>query len=241
MLEGKWTNYERAEDGILKRAYMSGHKKAKYTLRGKRYECDFIGMKQKNLETARERDIRPPPKLKPPSKPLVPSGPTLMVKVPPHTPGTLIQIPHPSDKSEMICVEVPNRARAGQTMIVPIPPLGKRPVSHIPTPGRQYGGAAARQIPTPSAPPAPSRHIPAPSAPPAPAVSDSTETKKCGKGFVAGGALAGGAIAGAIIGEALEPGAMDDIIDAADIAVQDAGGWIEDAGHDAGDFIYDLF
>merc|ERR1719388_317186 len=49
-------------------------------------------MKQKNLESARERDIRPPHKLKPPREPLVPAGPTMIVRVPRHAAGTVIQV-----------------------------------------------------------------------------------------------------------------------------------------------------
>jgi hypothetical protein len=236
MLQGKWNNYEKTEDSILKRAYMSGHKKAKYTLRGTRYEYDFIRMKQKNLESARERDIRPPHKLKPPSKPVVPSGPTMIVKIPPHAAGSVIQVPHPSDKSQMICVEVPKKARVGQAMIVPVPPLSKRPVGHIPTP--------SGRIPAPSAPPA-SGLTPAPSAPPASA--DSTAAKKprrdvMGVGLAGAAFVGGGAVAGAIIGDTLaESGELDGVIDVAEIAIDDAGDWMMDAGEDAGDFIMDLF
>lgn len=241
MLDGKWTTYEKTEDGILKRAYMSGHKKAKYNLRGSRYEYDFIRMKQRNLESAKERDIRPPYKMKPPSKPLIPSGPTMIVKVPPRSSGTLIQVPHPSDKSQMICVQVPRKARAGQAMIVPIPSLSRRPVGHVPTPT-----SGRISIPAPSAPPASSGY-----APQAPVASDSSAAilgkKSCGKDVVgvglAGAGLVGGcAVAGALIGDAVaESGGMDDIIDTAEVAFEDAGDWLLDVGEDAGDFIMDLF
>merc|ERR1719265_2861984 len=86
-------------------------------------------MKQKNLATSKERDIRPPHKMKPPSKPLVPSGPVMVVKVPPRSAGTTIQVPHPEDRSQMIDVEVPAGARFGQEMIVPVPPLRARPAT----------------------------------------------------------------------------------------------------------------
>merc|ERR1719214_315938 len=94
-LSGDWKNYDKEEDNILKRAYMTGHKKAKYSLRGNRYEYDFARMKQINVESGKERDIRPPHKMKPPSKPIFPSGPVMVVRVPPHSPGTIIQVPHP--------------------------------------------------------------------------------------------------------------------------------------------------
>merc|ERR1719316_364052 len=131
----------------------------------------------------------------------------MIVRVPRHSSGTVIQVPHPSDKSQMICVEVPKRARAGQAMIVPVPPLSKRPVGRIPTP------ASGRiSIPAPSAPPAPSGLTPAPSAPPAPTASDtpaSTAEKRprkdvMGVGLAGAAFIGGGAVAGAVIGDAVE-------------------------------------
>lgn len=234
MLDGQWSNYEKTEDGILKRAYMSGHKRAKYTLRGNRYEYDFIRMKQKNLQSARERDIRPPHNMKPPSKPLIPSGPTLVVKVPPCSAGTVIQVPHPSDKSQMICVKIPGRARVGQSMIVPVPPLSTRPSRRIPTP-------ASASVP-------PTAGLPVPSAPPAPAVETkpSFAKAKCRKdvtGVALGGvALAGGVVAGgALAGDALLDGALHGVIDPVDVGFDDIEDWAMDVGADTGDFLMDLF
>merc|ERR1719214_28056 len=120
-LSGDWKNYDKEEDNILKRAYMTGHKKAKYSLRGNHYEYDFGRMKQINVESGKERDIRAPYKMKPPSAPIVPSGPTMVVKVPPGGPGTTITVPHPQNKDLMIAVEVPKTARVGKAMIVPVP------------------------------------------------------------------------------------------------------------------------
>merc|ERR1719235_1871128 len=102
---------------------MTGAKKAKYSYRGAQYEYDFVAKKQKNLESGKERDIRPPYGMKPPSKCIVPEGPTMVVKVPPGGPGNTIQVPHPKDKSMNIAVEVPKHARVGAAMIVPVPAL----------------------------------------------------------------------------------------------------------------------
>lgn len=226
----------------MKRAYMSGHKRAKYTLRGNRYECDFVRMKQKNIESGRERDIRPPHKMKPPSKPLVPSGPVMVVKVPPCSAGKIIQVPHPQDKSQMISVQIPNRAHVGQAMTVPVPPLGKSPAD-IPTPARA-------RIPTPSAPPASGR-IPVPSAPAdaGDATASGTASKKPRKDIagvgLAGAALAGGAVVtGGIIGDAIWDVDIDSL-DLGDIAIEDALEDVSDSfldiGAEAGDFIMDLF
>merc|ERR1719265_3087028 len=84
-------------------------------------------MKQTNLSSGMERDIRPPYKMKPPGKPIVPAGPTMVVTVPPGGAGQTIQVPHPKDKSQFIAVQVPPGARPGQTMLVPVPPLGSGP------------------------------------------------------------------------------------------------------------------
>merc|ERR1719359_621804 len=80
-------------------------------------------MVQINPESGKERQIRAPHKMKPPSKPIVPSGPTMVVKVPPGGPGTQIAVPHPQNKSVTFAVDVPKTARVGAAMIVPVPPL----------------------------------------------------------------------------------------------------------------------
>merc|ERR1719155_296753 len=78
-------------------------------------------MVQLNVSTDKERKIRQPRKWKAPAKPLVPAGPTTVVTVPPGSPGTTIQVPHPRMKGAFISVNVPPSARAGQAMLVPVP------------------------------------------------------------------------------------------------------------------------
>merc|ERR1719238_167747 len=80
-------------------------------------------MVQINRDSGKERTIRQPRAWKPPSKPLVPPGPTTVVNVPPGSPGTTIQVPHPRAKGMFIAVNVPASARPGQAMLVPVPPL----------------------------------------------------------------------------------------------------------------------
>merc|ERR1719511_550627 len=121
MLSGTWTDYKPTEDKILKRAYLAGFPNAKYALRGQRYEVDFKMMKQKNMDSGKARDIRPPHKMKPPSAPVTKAGPTFCITVPPGAPGKTIQVPNPRDKSQMIAVNVPPGAKVGQAMLVPIP------------------------------------------------------------------------------------------------------------------------
>merc|ERR1719311_300359 len=78
-------------------------------------------MVQINRDSGKERKIRQPMKWKSPSKPLVPPGPTTVVTVPPGSPGTTIQVPHPQVKGAYIAVKVPRNATVGQAMLVPVP------------------------------------------------------------------------------------------------------------------------
>merc|ERR1719155_327517 len=80
-------------------------------------------MVQLNVSTDKERKIRQPRKWKAPAKPLVPAGPTTVVNVPPGSPGTTIQVPHPRAKGAFIAVNVPASAKPGQAMLVPVPPV----------------------------------------------------------------------------------------------------------------------
>merc|ERR1719156_462897 len=79
-------------------------------------------MVQINTDTRKERQIRAPSNLKAPSKPLVPAGPTTAIAVPRGSPGKTIQVPHPGVKGAFIAVNVPSSAKAGQSMLVPVPP-----------------------------------------------------------------------------------------------------------------------
>merc|ERR1719178_348087 len=78
-------------------------------------------MVQINRDSGKERKIRQPKKWQAPSKPLVPAGPTTVVNVPPGSPGTTIQVPHPRKKGAFISVNVPASAKPGQAMLVPVP------------------------------------------------------------------------------------------------------------------------
>merc|ERR1719450_905866 len=78
-------------------------------------------MVQINTDSRKERQIRAPHGWKAPSKPLVPKGPTTVITVPPGSPGTTIQVPHPGVKGSYIAVNVPRSAKVGQAMLVPVP------------------------------------------------------------------------------------------------------------------------
>merc|ERR1719463_978495 len=78
-------------------------------------------MRQVNSDSGKERSIRQPRRWKAPAKPLVPAGPTTVITVPPGSPGTTIQVPHPRVKGAFISVNVPSSAKSGQAMLVPVP------------------------------------------------------------------------------------------------------------------------
>jgi len=121
-LGGDWKDYGPEEDKILKRAYMSGFPNAKFELRGQRYEYNFKSGVQKNLNSGKIREIRPPHKWQAPSAPVVPPGKTATVKVKRGQPGTQLTLKHPD--GGFYTVSVPRNAKVGQTMLVPIPPHG---------------------------------------------------------------------------------------------------------------------
>lgn len=120
-LGGHWQDYEAGEDKVLKRAFMAGFPNAKFSLRGQEYVYDFKRMTQHNKQSGKDREIRAPHKMQPPSAPVVPAGPTTVITVPPGSPGTTIMVPHPKGGG-FIAVNVPPSARPGQAMLVPVPP-----------------------------------------------------------------------------------------------------------------------
>merc|ERR1719375_2142883 len=98
-------------------------------------------MVQINRDSGKERKIRQPKKWQAPSKPLVPAGPTTVVNVPPGSPGTTIQVPHPQKKGAFISVNVPASAKPGQAMLVPVPSEAADASSGaVPTPAKAGSG-----------------------------------------------------------------------------------------------------
>lgn len=227
-LSGVWTDYKDDEDKILKRAYLAGFPNAKYTLRGQQYAVDFKNLQQKNVKSNKERPIRPPHKWKAPPAPITEPGPTTCIKVPPGSPGTTIQVPHPKDKSKFITVNVPASAKVGQAMLVPVPDVSTVAAAAEPEPER-------------------------PGAPAAPAgkkgMSTGAKVAAGAAGAVAlGGMVVGGALLGEHIAEEGWDATMEDLGDwAADAGEAIADGaeaavdWAGDAADTAGDFIMDLF
>lgn len=123
-LSGQWKNYGDQEHACLCRAYMSGSKQARYTIRGETYTYDFTQMQQINDDSGKTRKIRPPPNMKPPAAPLLPPGPTMCVTVPQGARGgDTLMVPHPMNKAIAVQVAVPMNAYPGATLLVPVPVL----------------------------------------------------------------------------------------------------------------------
>jgi len=109
----------------LKRAYMTGQKNAKFHLRGQNYEYNFKKMKQKNKDTKKERNIRPPGGPKPPRVPILPTGPMIIISVKAGQPGTMIPVKDPNNPGQTIQVYCPPHAKPGSKLAVPIPAKGE--------------------------------------------------------------------------------------------------------------------
>lgn len=105
----------------MKRAYLGGFSNLRYTFRGQEYDVSFMAMTQRNIDTGKIREIRPPYKWKPLAGSRVEKGPALCIKVPPNGPGTIINVPHPKVKDRIMAITVPKTAKVGQAMLVPIP------------------------------------------------------------------------------------------------------------------------
>jgi len=251
-LSGQWKDYSSEENAILCRAFMSGSKQAKYQHRGQNYQYDFSDMQQINLASGKRRKIRAPPNLKPPSAPLVPPGPTMMVTVPPGaTAGAMLEVPHPMNKTVRLQVAVPAGAQAGSTLLVPVPNLP--PGATTPAPG------AAPPADTPSAPPADQQQDQTGDNNPYKAAPVSTAAGVgagvAGLGLAAGaGAIGYAAATGgldgagdAIVGAAGDIGSAVGNVDLGTIGgvamdgVDSIGDALGDFAGDAGDFVMNLF
>lgn len=213
-LGGNFQDYGDEEDQILKRAYMMGQKNCKFKLRGQTYEYNFKKMLQKNKDTDKSRKIRPPyigPR--PPAKPLLPEGPTIIVVVKPGQAGTMIEVPNPKCPGQNIPVFVPAHAKPGAKMAIPIPAEGesvetvqKKQEKHDADTGTKTSGWSSGA--------------------------------KVAAGGAAVAGLAAVGVGGVILGDHLAGGDMADTIGSAAVDAADAvGDWAPGAADDAGDWI----
>lgn len=236
-LQGDWSDYEAKEDTILKKAYLVGHPNCKFHLRGQNYEYNFKSMKQINLGTHKEREIRPPPRFKPPAQALLPPGPMTVLTVRPGQAGTTVDIPDPNNKGQTIKVNVPAGAKEGQKMAVPLPEKGEKIEATV---KKQAGYSTGAKL----------------------AMGTAGVGLAAGValgGVILGDHLTGGTLgvseaaadiagdAGEVIADTAEDagewveGAAEDAGEWIEGAAEDAGDWLGDAAEDTGDFIMSLF
>merc|ERR1712072_972476 len=152
-------------------------------------------MVQINRDSGKERQIRQPLKWKPPSKPLVPPGPTTVVNVPRGSPGTTIQVPHPRVRGAFISVNVPASAKAGQAMLVPVPPEPRFIAQH--EPGSKSTATAG-------------------------SVGGGSSCWSTGGKVAAVAGIAGAAVGGAILGEHITEHGLDATLDTSGDGIADA-------------------
>lgn len=222
-LEGLWKDYSKQEDMVLKRAFLIGHPHARYAIRGQNYECNFNSMKQVNLGTGKVREMRPPMGMRPPQEPLLPSGPVVILTVAPGTSGSTIEISDPQNKGRMVKVNVPQKAKAGQKMAVPMPEKDET-VEQVAA--KQQTWNAGKELA-------------------ARAGAVGVVGAAAVGGALLGDHLAGGDMAGDVAdavvdlaGDAGEwvAGAADDVGDWAPGAAEDVGDWVAGAADDLGDW-----
>lgn len=217
---------------------MAGFPNVRYTFRGQKYTCDFKKMVQFNGDTRKTRQIRAPPKWRPPTKPLCTAGPATVITVPTGSPGTKIYMPHPRSEGQYITVQVPDGARPGQAMLVPLP----RKATQQSHPTCSDGCPAITSSGTGSKASVPETRNSG-------AWTTSGKIAAGGLGAVAiGAAYVGGIVLGDHIYDHGLDATLDDLGDGledageeiADFAV-DAGDFFVDAAEDVGDFVMDLF
>jgi len=243
-LEGHWQDYDEQEDRILKRAWLVGQKNVRFQLRGQRYEYNFEKMRQKNLNTKKERSIRPPPGPRPPKHALLPTGPMTVVTVADGQQGGVMTVPDPNNPGQTINVHVPPGATPGSKMAVPLPAKGET-VQAVQEKQKKHDEQKKKK-----------------------GWSAGAKVAASGAALVGVGAIG---VGGVILGDALTGGDMaetvagiavdaadavaDGVSDAADAVADwapaavdelgdfagDAVDWLGDAGEDIGDFIMDLF
>jgi len=107
------------EDKLLKCGYMSGVPIFKLRHHGHCYEYDFRKCQQRNVQSGRTREIRPPRGWKPPSQPVVPASKMTTLKLTADQPGKVVCLRHPL--GGCYTIKVPQHAREGQIMLVPVP------------------------------------------------------------------------------------------------------------------------
>lgn len=238
-LGGEYKDYDADEDVILKRAYLVGHPKAKYKIRGQSYQYEFGDqMTQTNLDTKKFRNIRPPWKMTPPKDPLLPPGPMVVLSVPSKKQNS-IDINDPNNPGKTITVAIPPGAKPGSKIAVPVPAQGED-ISQVVK--KQRGWSTGAKVAAGAAAVGAlavggvvlGEHL-----------TDGAISSWAEPGLDAAGDFVTGAADAAADWAAPAAEAMGDaagdVGDWAATAGEDAGDWLGEGVGDVGDFITDLF
>jgi hypothetical protein len=234
-LSGRWQDYSREEDALLKKAWMVGNPKVQYNFRDQYYCYDFSKMEQINHLTGKGRPIREPygfPKR--PQTSLLPTGPMVVITIKRDQIGQCIQVPDPNNPGQQVPVYVPKDAKPGSKMAVPMPGKGEK-VEQVQKKQKQYEDDAKKSGKWSTG-----------------AKVGATGAALVGVGAIGVGGvilgdhLAGGDMAGDLADTAVDVGEAigdfgEDAIEALGDFGEDAIDWFGDAGEDVGDFIMDLF
>jgi len=228
-LSGNWRDFDPKEDQMMKRAYLLGHNEVNFMTHGQKYLYSFAAKKQKNMSTGKEHEIRAPFGMKRPSRPIVPAGPTVIIKVESGMQDKVIELDDPNNSGRTIKVHVPAHAKPGAKMAVPVPEKGEPPEAVVEKQrkGMGVGGKIGVGV---------------------------GATVGVG-GAVLGGVLLGDHLAGgtmavdgaaAVADFAGDAGSAiadvaGDVGDAIADGAEDVGEWLVDAGEDIGEWVMNVF
>jgi hypothetical protein len=226
-----WQNYDGATDARLKMAHLVGHRNARFKVKTKSGVEEYLfvfgknHMTQKNVDSGRERQMRPPQGMFAPSSPLLPEGDFVVITLTADQVGKdKITITDPHKSNKKITVSIPANARKGQKIAVPIPSNGEK-VEDIAK--KQQGLKTGSKV----------------------AVGLGVSAA-VGAGVV-GGVILGDHLAGGTLAQDAGDAIVDVAEDIGDFAVdageaigdfaEDAGDWLGDAGEDIGDWVCSVF
>jgi len=228
-LGGNWRDFDPKEDQQMKRAYLLGHNEVNFITRGQKYLYSFKDRKQKNCATGKEHEIRAPHGMKRPKHPIVPPGPTIIIKVESGMQDKVIELDDPNNSGRRIKVHVPAHAKPGAKMAVPVPEKGEAPEAVVDKQrkGMSVGGKIGVGV----------------------GVTAGVGAGVLG-GVLLGDHLAGGTMAAdgatAVADFAGDAGTAiadfaGDAGDAIADGAEDVGEWLVDAGEDIGEWVMNVF
>eukprot|EP00929_Paragymnodinium_shiwhaense_P073169 TRINITY_DN3720_c0_g1_i1.p2 TRINITY_DN3720_c0_g1~~TRINITY_DN3720_c0_g1_i1.p2 ORF type:complete len:337 (+),score=76.58 TRINITY_DN3720_c0_g1_i1:56-1066(+) len=159
--DGRWVDYCKEADAVLKQAYEAGLPSVRFVVRGCMHKFDFESMEQKCLNTLETRRMRAPHNVQRPyvaqrrsvfsvmnwksavnrqnsvKASFARSRPAYIVAAPAGKAGCTIKVPHPKKLGKGMYVKVPRNAKAGQPIWVAVPRTGVKSKA-----GMAIGGTA---------------------------------------------------------------------------------------------------